>query len=55
MKKYNVLLSVLYGEWVSVEANSEEEAKEKAWEGEWDEVVFKTCVSSEVNGEVEEA
>ena len=50
--KYNVLVSSLYDEWVSIEANSAEEAVEHVKNGEWDEVVSKTCVSSEVIGKV---
>ena len=54
MTKYNVLIHSYYGEWGSIEASSAEEAVEHVRNGEWDEVVSKTCMSSEVNGDFEE-
>ena len=55
-KKYRVLQSATYGEWVEVEAASKEEAKNKVQDGDWtDENIEGTfLVVREVTGDVEE-
>lgn len=55
-KKYRVLQSATYGEWVEVEAASKEEAKNKVQDGDWtlEDIVDSDLVVREVTGDVEE-
>ena len=55
-KKYRVLQSATYGEWVEVEADSKEEAKNKVQDGDWtdENIVDTDLVVREVTGDVEE-
>ena len=56
MKKYNVLVSALYGEWVEVKANNEEEAIKKVDNGDWyDEDIQSTkLIDRQTTGDIEE-
>jgi len=56
MKKYNVLVSSLYGEWVEVKANNEEEAIKKVDNGDWyDEDIQSTkLIDRQTTGDIEE-
>ena len=55
-KKYRVLQSATYGEWIEVEAASKEEAKNKVQDGDWtlEDIVDSDLVIREVTGDVEE-
>ena len=53
-KKYEVLMSTTYGEWVEVEADNEDQAVEKAGEGEWDTVVKSKMTDRYPTGDVRE-
>ena len=55
-KKYRVLQSATYGEWIEVEAVSKEEAKKKVQDGEWtdEDIVDFDLVDREITGDVEE-
>ena len=55
-QKYRVLHSATYGEWVEVEADSKEEAKNKVQDGDWtlEDIVHTDLVIREVTGDVVE-
>lgn len=56
MKKYNVLISSLYGEWVEVKANNEEEAIEKVDNGYFcdEDIQSSNLVDRQTTGDIEE-
>jgi hypothetical protein len=51
-KKFQVLLSTTYGEWVKVEADNKDEALEKAEAGDWEEIADSEMVDRTVTGDV---
>lgn len=55
-KKYKVLQSALYGEWVEVKANSKKEAEEKVQNGDWtdEDIISSGLIDRETTGDVEE-
>ena len=55
-QKYRVLQSATYGEWIEVEADSKEEAKNKVQDGDWtlEDIVDTDLVIREVTGDVVE-
>tara|TARA_R110002110_G_scaffold341167_1_gene551424 strand:+ start:128 stop:451 length:324 start_codon:yes stop_codon:yes gene_type:complete len=53
-KKYEVLMATTYGEWVEVEADNEEQAVDKANEGEWETVVKSSMTDRYSTGDVRE-
>ena len=55
-QKYRVLQSATYGEWVEVEADAKEEAKNKVLDGDWtlEDIVDTDLVIREVTGDVVE-
>jgi hypothetical protein len=55
-KKYKVLQSALYGEWVEVKANSKKEAEEKVQNGDWtdEDILNSGLINRETTGDVEE-
>tara|TARA_R100000773_G_C4201631_1_gene103967 strand:- start:529 stop:744 length:216 start_codon:yes stop_codon:yes gene_type:complete len=56
MKKYNVLVSSLYGEWVEVKANNEEEAIKKVDDGDWydEDIQSSKLIDRQTTGDIEE-
>jgi hypothetical protein len=56
MKKYNVLVSSLYGEWVEVKANNEEEAIKKVDNGDWydEDIQSSKLIDRQTTGDIEE-
>ena len=56
MKKYNVLVSSLYGEWVEVQANNEEEAIKKVDNGDWydEDIQSSKLIDRQTTGDIEE-
>ena len=56
MKKYNVLISSLYGEWVEVKANNEEEALKKVDNGDWydEDIQSSKLIDRQTTGDIEE-
>tara|TARA_R100001443_G_scaffold34649_4_gene48392 strand:- start:569 stop:757 length:189 start_codon:yes stop_codon:yes gene_type:complete len=56
MKKYNVLVSSLYGEWVEVKANNEEEALKKVDNGHWydEDIQSSKLIDRQTTGDIEE-
>jgi|TARA_R100000081_G_C4761949_1_gene140389 hypothetical protein len=56
MKKYNVLVSSLYGEWVEVTANNEEEAIKKVDNGDWydEDIQSSKLIDRQTTGDIEE-
>ena len=56
MKKYNVLISSLYGEWVEVKANNEEEAIKKVDNGDWydEDIQSSKLIDRQTTGDIEE-
>ena len=53
-KKYEVLMATTYGEWVEVEADNEEQAVDKANEGEWETVAKSSMTDRYSTGDVRE-
>ena len=53
-KKYEVLMATTYGQWVEVEADNEDQAVEKAGEGEWETVVKESMTDRYPTGDVRE-
>lgn len=53
LNKYRVLLSTLYGEWVTVTAENEGEAMDRASEGYHNGVEDSEVINSDIAGEVE--
>ena len=51
-KKFEVLLSTTYGEWVKVEADNKDEALEKAEAGDWEEIADSEIVDRTPTGDV---
>jgi hypothetical protein len=53
-KTYEVLMSTTYGQWVEVKADNEDQAVEKAGEGEWEVVVKESMTDRYPTGDVRE-
>ena len=53
-KKYEVLMATTYGQWVEVEADNEDQAVDKANEGEWETVVKESMTDRYSTGDVRE-
>ena len=53
-KKYEVLMATTYGQWVEVEADNEDQAVDKANEGEWEKVVKESMTDRYPTGDVRE-